>query len=71
MDNLEAWLNSIEVNPADARDATNLRRIIAAREALDQAIIAARAAGDSWAMIAAALGISADAAQQRYGTLTA
>lgn len=71
MDDLEAWLDSIEVNPADARDATHLRRIIAAREALDDAITAARAAGDSWDLIAAALGTTAQAAQQRHGNLTA
>lgn len=70
MDDLEAWLDNVEVNSVDARDATNMRRIIAARIALDQAIVAARAAGDSWDMIGAALGISAHTARQRHGHLT-
>lgn len=57
-----------------ARDASGFRRIIAAREAvarsedeLRQAVADARAAGDSWTVIGAALDISRQAAQQRFG----
>ena len=71
---LDAWLDSIEPDPADARDATHIRRIIAANEALSAAndelhaaVIAARAAGDTWDAIGVALGISRQAAYQRFG----
>ena len=57
-DEINAWLDTIDVDPADARDATHFRRIVAAREAAEAAqdeqraaVAAARAAGDSWAMI--------------------
>jgi len=62
--------------PADIelRDATNLRRIIRAREAVEQAdaelryaVAQARANGDSWAAIGAALGTTRQAAYQRFG----
>ena len=59
-------------NPA--RDATNFRRIIAARKQVDttkqelqEAVNAARASGDSWTVIGAALDISKQAAYQRFG----
>ena len=64
------------LDPADhpARDASGFRRIIAAREALArsenelrEAVAAARAAGDSWTVIGAALDISRQAAQKRFG----
>jgi hypothetical protein len=60
------------VNPA--RDAVNFRRILAAREhitdaevELREAVRAARDAGDSWTVIAAALDTTRQAAQQRFG----
>lgn len=65
-----------ELNPSThpARDAASFRRIIAARkqladaeQALREAVRAARAAGDSWTVIGAALDISRQAAQQRFG----
>lgn len=65
-----------ELDPAThpARDATGFRRIVAAREAvahseeqLRRAVAQARAAGDSWTIIGAALDISRQAAQQRFG----
>lgn len=65
-----------QVNPAThpARDATHFRRIVAARQELDksevelrEAVAAARRAGDSWATIGAALDITKQAAQQRFG----
>ncbi|CAM3108469.1 hypothetical protein BST27_18590 [Mycobacterium intermedium] len=71
---VEDWLDSIEPNPADARDATHIRRIIAANDALraaqaelQAAVAAARAAGDTWDAIGAALGVSRQAAYQRFG----
>jgi len=70
---IEDWLDDIEPDPAAARDASHMRRIIAANEALDtaqaelrDAVNAAREAGDSWAVIGVALGISRQAAQQRF-----
>lgn len=65
-----------ELNPEThpARDAVHFRRIVAARanlvaaeEELRAAVEAARKAGDSWTMIGAALDISRQAAQQRFG----
>ena len=71
---LDAWLDSIEPDPADARDATHIRRIIAANEALSAAdeelraaVSSARAAGDTWDSIGVALGTSRQAAYQRFG----
>jgi hypothetical protein len=61
-----------DVNPS--RDARHFRRIIAASEQLADAerelqlaVDAARRAGDSWAVIGAALDISRQAAYQRFG----
>ncbi|MEP9414402.1 hypothetical protein ABLE92_08640 [Gordonia sp. VNQ95] len=65
-----------ELNPADhpARDARHIRRIIAAVEnqraadaELRAAVREAHAAGDSWTVIGAALGVSRQAAFQRFG----
>ena len=71
---LDTWLDSIEPDPADARDATHIRRIIAANEALSAAddelraaVVSARAAGDTWDVIGVALGTSRQAAYQRFG----
>lgn len=56
------------------RDAADFRRITAARTAaakakaeLDAAVSAARANGDSWEVIGAALGTSARTARERFG----
>lgn len=58
----------------ELKDATNFRRIVAAREAVEQAneglreaVRQARADGDSWTVIGAALDISRQAAYQRFG----
>lgn len=73
-DEINEWLDSIDVDPADARDAAHFRRLRAAvtgnapEAELAAAVAAARAAGDSWAIIGAALGVSRHAAQQRYET---
>ncbi len=73
-DNLDSWLSSIEPNPADSRDASHVRRIISANEALNaaqqelvNAVAAARDAGDTWDAIGIALGVSRQAAYQRFG----
>jgi hypothetical protein len=64
------------VSPAThpSRSAEHFRRIIAAAELVDAAnvelraaVAAARAAGDSWAVIGAALGTTRQAAFQRFG----
>lgn len=64
-DEINAWLDQIEPDPKDARDATHYRRIVAAARAIDaaeaeleDAVAAARAAGDTWAMIGVALSVS-------------
>ncbi len=71
---VENWLDNLEVDPADARDARHMRRIAAAATALanaeaelNTAVAEARAAGDTWAMVGTALGVSRQAAYQRFG----
>jgi ketosteroid isomerase-like protein len=73
-DDTEQWLDQLDPSTVEARDATHFRAIIAANQALTdaegdlrQAVADARAAGDSWAVVGAALGISKQAAQQRFG----
>lgn len=68
---------SIEVNPADARDAVHCRRIVAARCAADDAVDelraavhAAREAGESWSVIGTGLGTTAEKAQKLFENLT-
>lgn len=65
-----------QVSPAThpARDAAHFRRILTARtqlaaaeQELRDAVDAARAAGDSWTVIGAALDTTRQAAQQRFG----
>ena len=67
LDNLDTAVHS-------ARDAVNFRRILAAREHINDAEVelrdavrAGRDAGDSWTVIAAALDATRQAAQQRFG----
>jgi hypothetical protein len=71
---IDEWLDTVEPNPADACDASHMRRIIAAAERVDEAegelraaVKAARDAGDTWAVIGLALGVSRQAAFQRFG----
>ncbi|MGZ4506699.1 MAG: hypothetical protein ACXVX0_05540 [Blastococcus sp.] len=73
-DDADQWLDQLDPSTVEARDATHFRAIIAANQALTdaggelrQAVADARAAGDSWAVVGAALGISKQAAQQRFG----
>ncbi len=62
------------IDPSTLRDASHFRAIIAANDviaagerALIQSVIAARSAGDSWTIIGAALGVSKQAASERFG----
>jgi len=68
-------LDSIDVDPAAARDAKRFRRIVTARKAVEAAqdelraaVRTARGAGDTWAMIGEALGIGARSARQQFGS---
>ncbi|NNM45234.1 hypothetical protein [Knoellia koreensis] len=67
-------LDRLDPSTHPARDAASFRRIVAAKgqladaeQDLRDAVRAARAAGDSWTVIGAALDISRQAAQQRFG----
>ena len=69
----DTGLDDLDPAVSPARDASHFRAIIAANEAvasaesqLRSAVHAARAAGDSWAIVGAALGVSKQAAQQRF-----
>jgi dihydroxyacetone kinase len=66
-------LEDLDPATTPARDATHFRAIVAAAEAekaADEALRArvreAREAGDSWVVIGAALGVTKQAAQQRF-----
>lgn len=70
----DTGLDQLRPTVRDARDATYFRRINAAREGLAAAetelraaVQAARAAGDSWTVIGAALDTTRQAAFQRFG----
>lgn len=74
--NVEDWLDNLDVDPADARDGRHMRRIAAAAAALaaadtelNEAVAAARAAGDTWSMIGTALGVTRQGAYQRFGKI--
>ena len=67
-------LDGLDVAAHPARDAAHFRRILAARrhlaaaeQELHDAVRAARAAGDSWTIIGAALDTTRQAAQQGFG----
>ncbi|MFY0409786.1 hypothetical protein [Solicola sp. PLA-1-18] len=73
-DSVERMLDDLDPATVEPRDATHFRRLIRARERLEAdeielraAVASARAAGDSWTVIGAALDISRQAAQQRFG----
>ena len=66
-------LDSLDPAMIPARDAVHFRRIIAARKGLaaaegelHKAVAEARAAGESWTVIGAALGTTRQAAYQRF-----
>jgi hypothetical protein len=77
-DDAERWLDSLDPSAVDSpdADASRLRRIGAAVRAvaegqmeLADSVAAARQYGHTWTQIAAMLGTSRQAAQQRYGEL--
>jgi hypothetical protein len=74
-DELANWVESDDFDPAPGEfvDAEPLRRVAAAVDALERAdrqvaseVATARDAGLSWTVIAAALGVSRQAARQRF-----
>lgn len=69
----DTGLDTLDPAVTPARDASHFRAIIAANEAvwdadakLHTTVQEARKAGDSWTVIGAALGVSKQAAQQRF-----
>jgi hypothetical protein len=69
----EAWLDTFEPDDASVAEVADLRAVTAAinkiagaQAELEAAVLAARANGRSWGMIAIALGTSRQAARQRY-----
>jgi hypothetical protein len=72
----EAWLDTVDPNEMTpvAPQIVRLREAVAARQAADhdieQAVAAARNAGFSWARIALVLGISRQAAHERFAQHT-
>ena len=72
-DGVEIWLDSLDPATTPASDAADLRRIGAALSDVDvaenelaDAVRAARERGRSWATIGMVLGVSKQAAQQRF-----
>lgn len=72
-----AALDNLDLSADPTEDASDLRRIGRALEArvsqeheLERAVLAARANGRSWAMIGLAMGVSRQAARDRFGKLT-
>lgn len=69
-----AWLDSLDPAATPAEDPRDLRAIAiavrsvaAAEEQIAIAVAAARASGRSWGRIGMALGVSKQAARERYG----
>lgn len=74
----ETGLDAVSPQTHPARDAVHFRAIVAANQAvqdaeqqLRDAVAAARADGDSWTIVGAALGTSRQNAYQRFGRATA
>ena len=70
----ETGLDQLDPAVTEARDASGFRRIVAAKQAVEDAeaelrsaVLDARAEGDSWAVIGAALDTSRQNAYQRFG----
>ena len=74
----EAWLDSLDPAEVPADPIPDLRAISQISQAIErdqarlvEAVTVARVAGRSWGMIARALGVTRQAAQQRYGAVSA
>ncbi|UFS59978.1 hypothetical protein [Subtercola endophyticus] len=74
----EDWLDSLDPVTSRMTDGSNLRRIgealtalEAAEQALDDAVSAAHAAGDSWQVISLVLGTSRQAAHRKFAKTAA
>ena len=70
----EAWLDAVDPAALVAEDTTDLRAIATAlttvadaERQLEEAVREARSRGRSWARIGMALGVSKQAATQRFG----
>ena len=70
----EEWLDGLDAAQVTARDGKFLRHVTEAAERaevanadLRAAVLEARAAGETWAMIGPMLGVSRQAAYQRFG----
>jgi heme oxygenase len=70
---VEEWLDSLDVNTIQMRDGKHLRAIgealdaiEAAERQLEEAVAAAKAAGDSWGAIGMVLGTSRQAAHRKF-----
>ncbi len=73
----EAWLDSLDPDTTPAEDTSDLREIglalgelVDRQKRLDDAVVAARNNGRSWSEIGLVLGISKQAARERYGQLS-
>lgn len=63
----DEWEKLLRVDASELREvATAVRNLAACERAVAEAVADARAAGHSWGAIAAMLGVSRQAAQQRY-----
>ncbi|MEJ7786520.1 MAG: hypothetical protein WKF96_17090 [Solirubrobacteraceae bacterium] len=70
LDNLDPGAVKVS-DPAELRAiAEHVDQIEATRRLIDAAVVAARAAGYSWARIALALNVSRQAAHERYSGIT-
>ncbi len=75
---IEELLETVDLSTLEVEDPADLRRIGLAKHALRDAeaelraaVAASRASGRSWGYIGLVLGISKQAAQQRFGATTA
>jgi predicted polyphosphate/ATP-dependent NAD kinase len=74
MSDVEKWLDDLDPNAVESHDAVHIRAIreaariaAAGQDGLLRAVAAARTAGESWTVIGVALGVTRQAAQERFG----